>query len=233
MGVPLARIKDVIVESKLSFKPVSAVLLLVAASFSGLIAWNALHQTHLASPATAGAATATQSSSDLVVLKYDPLLQDAQRELLALGIYNGPVNGVRDQPTQAAISAYQQLNGIAQTGVATPELVNQMKFAHKVQSAAQFTGSVAPAPSDQLASPAPSAVAASDKAALQAAATKAKEDTVKKVQVVLAGLGYKIKKIDGHVSAETRAAILKYQMDNGLDMSGSVNKELTDALKAE
>jgi len=56
---------------------------------------------------------------------------------------------------------------------------------------------------------------------------------VKKVQVALAGLGYKIKKMDGQVSAETRSAILKFQMDNGLDMSGTVDKDLTAALKAE
>jgi peptidoglycan hydrolase-like protein with peptidoglycan-binding domain len=109
-----------------------------------------------------------------------------------------------------------------------------MKFTHKVQAAAQFTGSVAPVSADPALATTPQATVVYEKAAAEAAAaTQAKVLAVKKVQIALAGLGYTIKKMDGQVSAETRSAILKYQMDNGLDMSGTVDKGLTAALKVE
>lgn len=229
----MARVKDVIMDDGWKLKPVSAVLLLAAATLSSAIAWNALiHQKH---PQMAGLATATAAATgDLVVLKYDPMIQQAQREMLALGVYNGPIDGVNGQSTKQAIASYQQLNGLPQNGVATPELVNHMKFTHKVQAAAQFTGSIAPTTAEVVAAPKPQTTVIYEKAAAEAAAaTKAKEVSVKKVQVALAGLGYKIKKMDGHISAETRAAILKYEMDNGMDMNGAVDKTLTDALQVD
>ena len=231
--MPLARVKDVIVDDGWKIKPSSALLLLVAAGFSTVITWNAF--THQKPPQIASASSLnTPALGEVVVLKYDPMIQEAQREMLALGVYKGPVDGVNGQLTKQAIAAYQQLNGLMQNGLATPELVNHMKFTHKVQAAAQFTGSVAPVAVDAVLSSTPQVAVIYEKAAAEAAAAaKAKELSVKKVQVALAGMGYKIKKMDGHVSAETRAAILKYQMDNGLDMSGAVDRGLTEALKVE
>jgi peptidoglycan hydrolase-like protein with peptidoglycan-binding domain len=236
LGVPVARVKDVILDDGFKVKPVSALLSLVAVTFGCMIGWNALfHQKH---PQLAGGASATSAAmnpgTEVVVLKYDPLIQDAQREMLALGVYKGQVDGVFGQRTKQAIEAYQQLNGLAQTGLATPELITHMKFTHKVQAAAQYTGSVAPAAVDPVLATTPQATVVYEKAAAEAnAAAKAKELTVKKVQVALAGLGYKIKKLDGRINAETRAAILKYEMDNGMDMTGTVDKALAQALKVE
>ena len=231
--MPLARVKDVIVDDGWKIKPSSALLLLVAAGFSTVITWNAF--THQKPPQIASASSLnTPALGEVVVLKYDPMIQEAQREMLALGVYKGPVDGVNGQLTKQAIAAYQQLNGLMQNGLATPELVNHMKFTHKVQAAAQFTGSVAPVAVDAVLSSTPQVAVIYEKAAAEAAAAaKTKELSVKKVQVELAGMGYQIKKMDGHVSAETRAAILKYQMDNGLDMSGKVDGDLTAALKVE
>ena len=234
LGVPLARVKlvkDVILDDGWKLKPVSALLLLLAGGLSVMIVWNALaNQKHQAATTAANA----PASGEVIVLKYDPQIQEAQSEMLALGVYAGPVDGVYAPRTKQAIETYQKLNGLEQTGVATPELINHMKFTHKVQAAAQFTGSVTPAAVDPVLSTTPQAAAVYEKAAADAAdAAKAKELAVKKVQLALASLGYKIKKMDGQVSAETRSAILKYQMDNGLDMSGTVDKDLTAALKVD
>ncbi len=231
----MARVKDVIVDDGWKLKPVSALLLLVAGTFSCMIVWNALsHPAHQQVARVSNVATTSYPvAGEIVVLKYDPLIQDAQREMLALGVYKGPVDGVNGKQTKDAITAYQQLNGLAQTGLATPDIVNHMKFTHKVQAAAQFTGSVAPK-LDPVLTTTPQTTVIYEKAAAEAAAAaKAKEDAIKKVQVALAGMGYKLKKIDGKVNPETRAAILKYEMDNGMDMNGAVDKALTDSLKVE
>ena len=231
----MARIKDVIDDDGPKLKPISAVLFVLAMALCIVISWNALtQQTPTQMIANSASAPATSAAVAVVVLKYDPLIQETQTELLALGVYKGAVDGVNGLPTKQAIEAYQQLNGLPLTGVATNELVNHMKFTHKVQAAAQFTGSVAPSAVDPVLSTTPQATVIYEKAAAEAAASaKAKALAVKKVQVALADLGYKIKKMDGQVTAETRSAILKYQMDNGLDMNGSVDKALTAALKVE
>ena len=51
--------------------------------------------------------------------------------------------------------------------------------------------------------------------------------------MALAGLGYDISKLDGQVNDETRAAILKYEMDNGLDMGGMVDEAPAEGAEGE
>jgi peptidoglycan hydrolase-like protein with peptidoglycan-binding domain len=187
-----------------------------------LFAYNALANQQLGSNgqrflhADAGKADA----SGPVVLKYDPLVEDAQRELFQLGVYKGGVDGVNGLRTRQAIQQFQQMNGLPATGEITEDLVNNMKFTRKIQAAAQFTGSTGAA-DNQVADQTP--LAPKPVGTLN----------VKKVQVVLAGLGYDISTIDGEVSPETRAAILKFEMDNGLDMNGAIDGGLLKALKIQ
>ncbi len=193
------------------------VLLVFTGTFGAMIVYNTLAKQPI------GARLAVASASPVVgvapqpvstvVLKYDPLIQDAQRELLALGVYKGTVDGVNGLRTKQAIQDYQQLNGLAPTGEVSDDLINHMRFTHKVQAASQFTGSVAPV--------------------VGQSAKPTQDVSIKKVQVVLAGLGYEINKLDGLLNDETHSAILKYQMDNGLDMSGSIDGELLQTLKVK
>jgi peptidoglycan hydrolase-like protein with peptidoglycan-binding domain len=127
------------------------------------------------------------------------------------------VNGLR---TRQAIQQYQQMNGLPATGEITEDLVNNMKFTRKVQAAAEFTGSTGEAGTQVASAPAPSPGIADAM-------------NIKKVQVVLAGLGYDISTLDGEVNPETRAAILKFEMDNGLDMNGAIDPGLLKALKIQ
>ena len=105
------------------------------------------------------------------------------------------------------------------------DLVTHMRFTHKVQAASEFTGSVAPAAAPTAQQP------LNVVAAVQQPAKPAIDPNIKKVQVALAGLGYDINKLDGLLNDETHSAILKYQMDNGLDMGGTVDSGLLEALK--
>ncbi len=45
-----------------------------------------------------------------ITIKYDPLVEDVQRELLATGHYRGLVDGVAGKQTLLAIKSYQQDN---------------------------------------------------------------------------------------------------------------------------
>jgi peptidoglycan hydrolase-like protein with peptidoglycan-binding domain len=53
----------------------------------------------------------------------------AQRYLIALGHYNGPVDGVAGPATRAAVQRFQASRGLAQTGTITPDVVAEMRRA--------------------------------------------------------------------------------------------------------
>jgi peptidoglycan hydrolase-like protein with peptidoglycan-binding domain len=224
----LGRVKDVLDDDERKMKPLSFVLLLGATVLSGMIIFNAFaHQSGKVKIATGLPINATThmdvavtaDPANTVVLKYDPLVEETQRELSAIGIYQGMVDGVVGQRTKQAIQRYQELNGLQATGETSQNLVNQIKFARKVEAAAKFTGSVAPPVQNMVAAPAP-----------LVAVAKSNGLKIKKVQVALAGLGYDINMLDGKLNDETHAAILKFEMDNGLAMDGVIDTKLMTAL---
>lgn len=229
-GVGLGRVKDVLDDDERKMKPVSFVLLLGATVLSGMIIYNAMvHQTGRTRMATAlpiGATTHMDVAvgadpNNTVVLKYDPLVEETQRELLGSGIYQGMVDGVIGQRTKLAIQRYQQINGLPATGEVSQDLVNHIKFTRKVEAAAKFTGSVEPSTQSVVSDMAPIAPAVD----VSSRAVK-----IKNVQIALAGLGYDINTLDGQLSDETHAAILKFEMDNGLAMDGIIDANLITAL---
>jgi len=227
----VARVKDII-EDEWQLKPLTILLQAMAAVLTMLIVYNALAKQpaagrNLPAAQADGSAPATGNT---VVLKYNPLIEQAQRTMTDLGVYKGPIDGVNGLRTQQAVQLYQQMNGMPANGQITDDLINQMKFNKQVQDAAKFTGSTHDAAeTTQPASPIMTPVSAQK----VAAAPPSTEPKVKKVQIALAGLGYSISKLDGTVNAETRSAILQYEMDNGLDMGGAIDPALLKALKIQ
>jgi Putative peptidoglycan binding domain/Glycine zipper 2TM domain len=53
----------------------------------------------------------------------------AQRYLIALGYYNGPIDGVTGTGTRAAVQRFQANRGLTQTGTITPDLLQEMRRA--------------------------------------------------------------------------------------------------------
>lgn len=53
----------------------------------------------------------------------------AQRYLIALGFYNGRVDGVAGSGTRAAVQRFQASRGLAQNGTITPDLLQEMRRA--------------------------------------------------------------------------------------------------------
>lgn len=126
------------------------VVLGIAAVFGGMIIFNAfLGQTSSGSRAVQTsekqgkpAVDSTDKTSRTVTLKYDELIEDVQRELLATGHFQGLVDGVDGPKTQIAIETYQQQNGLATTGIASQKLLEHIRFMKKVAQASEFTGSI-------------------------------------------------------------------------------------------
>jgi peptidoglycan hydrolase-like protein with peptidoglycan-binding domain len=212
--------RDVLDDDERKVKPVSLLMITTAAVLGSMIIYNAVwsagtgQRQQLFADVPEGATTrmvVTVPSADTatVVIKYDPLVEDVQRELLAIGDYKGMVDGVNGIRTKQAIQQYQQSNGLPVTGEVSAELVSHIQYAKKIKAASEFTGSIEPAP---------------------AKIVRDDNKNIIKVQSALANLGYDLGEPSGKLDEPTHAAILQFEMENGLAMDGAVNAELMAAL---
>lgn len=140
-----------------------------------------------------------------IQLKFDPVVEAVQRELMSAGYYKGPVDGVNGRKTRQAVSAYQQAMGLAADGNPTSDLAEHIRFTREVSEASLFTGTVAAAPDAE-----------------QRAA-------IRRVQTGLAELAYSPGEINGELTRETRDAIIAFQRDHQMPETG----EVSDGLIAE
>lgn len=213
-------------------RPGASLMSLIAIGLGSAIVWNAFHGQHqprsmesLLAEVPDGASTsivvpAPGKASRTITIKYDPEVEDVQRELLATGHYRGLVDGVMGNQTAVAIRLYQNDNALAPDGKLTPGLLDHIRFLRKVASAAEQSGSIAPV----------NAIAP-----LQKPAPRKTDDgrvRILDVQMRLQRLGYVTVPTDGRESAALRAAILQFELDRGLAMEGRIDAAFLSALKS-
>jgi peptidoglycan hydrolase-like protein with peptidoglycan-binding domain len=249
--------RDVLDEERGGLKPLSALLLATAVILGGLITYNAMFLQHPESTRQQVAEVSGQNgvkgdanvsdNANTIIIKYDPVVEDVQRALLATGIYRGLVDGVNGQRTKLAVQQYQQANGLPVNGEVSKELATHVQYTNKLKAASEFTGSVEPVADTQtipsLINPKPDVQTANenDKVELPAnnitknvslvPAINSKIARMKRVQIALASMGYKAGKVTGSLNEDTKSAILKFEMDNGLAMDGVVDAKLLEALQ--
>jgi peptidoglycan hydrolase-like protein with peptidoglycan-binding domain len=137
------------------------------------------------------------------------IVRAVQRELAARGYDVGQVDGALSDKTRAAISAFQSKEGLPVTGIPSDDLLRQILLGDSVASAAA-TGSVA----------------ATDSIAAKAAESA----TTKRVQKILADLGYAPGPIDGAWGANTASAISAFQRDRNIAQTGQITPQLLNEL---
>lgn len=133
-------------------------------------------------------------------------MRELQRGLRDLGFYDGPVDGIDGPRTRLAVAAYRKAHGLDATGWADEALRRHVRLASR---------DVPPVPPLL---PAPSA--------------PDEEQRIVAVQKVLAELGYAPGRIDGQLGSQTRAAIMRFERDNGLKATGDVSPALMQKLSA-
>lgn len=182
----------------------------LTAIMSAAIAGNALFgQAATGRVAEAAVDPAAEVRGDLappgtrtIQLKFDPVVEAVQRELMSAGYYKGPVDGVIGRKTRQAIAAYQQAMGLEPDGKPTGDLAEHIRFTREVSEASLFTGTVAAAPdAEQRAS-------------------------IRRVQTGLAELAYSPGEINGELTRETRDAIIAFQRDHKMPETGEVSEDL-------
>ncbi len=137
-----------------------------------------------------------------IVVRVDPTVEAVQRELAVSGFYTGPVDGLDGRRTRTSIAAYQKANGLDPNGEPSQELVDHIRLTREIVAAAGMT--------DEKGVPQSS-------------------DPIRRVQTVLAELGYLPGTIDGFLGEQTRDAIRQFERDRHLPITGDV----TEALMAE
>lgn len=171
-----------------------------------------------------------QKTSRTITLKYDILVEDVQRELLATGHFNGLVDGVTGPRTQVAVEAYQRENKMNVTGEVSKGLLEHIQYTRKLNQAAEFTGSLPR--KAETPKPAVQPLAALPKPAKKIAAKPTGDNAVVRIQERLAQLGYDPGSRSGQIDEGTRSAIMIFEMDHGLPMQGKISKSLLTAMKA-
>lgn len=150
---------------------------------------------------------ASKDDRNTVRLKYDPVVEAVQRQLLAAGYYKGLVDGVAGQRTRQAIETYQKATGLAVDGTPSAELADHIRFTREVAEASLFTGSTAPDTHPE------------------------ERARVRRAQTGLAELAYEPGPIDGELTLQTRDAIKRFERDRGLPETGEISAALLSELE--
>jgi peptidoglycan hydrolase-like protein with peptidoglycan-binding domain len=210
--------KDVLDDEGRRFGPVSliamasTVVLSLAISYNALFAQGASRAMSAALDDPANGATtrldvaASTSVPNTIQLKYDPVVEDVQRELQATGFYKGAVDGVVGRRTRDAIAAYQKANGIDVNGQPSQALIDHIRYTRQVAEATLFTGSVEADPDAE------------------------QRARVRRVQTSLSELAYYQGDISGEMNSPTHQAISAFEHDHGMADTGDISDQLLQEL---
>lgn len=163
-------------------------------------------------------------------------VKQLQTRLTELGYYTGKISGNYLDGSQAAISAFQQRNGLTATGKADVD-TQTLLFSGQAIGKNDRGGAATPTPipinSFLVDEDAPDqAVATPEESVPFDGNVKrgAKGTKVKKIQTRLTELGYYSGPISGNFLAKTSAAVKAFQTQNGLEADGIIGEETWNLL---
>jgi peptidoglycan hydrolase-like protein with peptidoglycan-binding domain len=157
------------------------------------------------------------------------LIADIQRELARIGLYNGAIDGLSGSRTEAAIRAFETAAGIPPTGSTSAELLAALKRP------------LPPRETQSIAVESNEAVELNRRERERAEMIAAEErrletirlgETCKVIQTALNRIGYGPLPVDGTAGSETLDAIRRFELDNGMPVTGQVGDALVARLYA-
>lgn len=157
-------------------------------------------------PSAAKPATLSQSAAD--TQKDTALVAAIQRALTDVGLYRGAIDGKFGAQTRTAIAAYERRQKLTVTGDPSPAILARIHQERAVTPQ--------PAAAPEPAKTAPAAKAEPDPAAVAAA-------RYRRVQTALNNIGYGPLTVDGQSEGETEDAIRRFELDNGLPLTGTAD----------
>ena len=127
------------------------------------------------------------------------LIQDIQRDLASMSMYDGEIDGLNGPQTRAAIINYEKKYEMTARGLASSRLLEHIRFNKRILEAVKS-------------SPAPEKPGADHKVHL--------------VQTGLAELGYSPGPVDGVLGEQTKQAIREFERHRRLRVTGEVSDKL-------
>jgi peptidoglycan hydrolase-like protein with peptidoglycan-binding domain len=168
---------------------------------------------------------ATRGPADPEVEAGDALVRAVQEALAHSGRYAGVIDGIAGPQTEAAIRSFEEAAGRASTGESSVDLLAAILSARAAEIAAS-----APA---EIAGGAPAEIAESrDPIAELARGEAAGDPLVASVQAALSVSAYGPLDADGVIGPETRAAIMRFERDHNLPVTGEISDGLVVELRA-
>lgn len=157
----------------------------------------------------------------------DELVRATQDALMQLGYYSGPLDGLPGPQTQSAIEAFRDQSESDGTEEISLELLSELRSARRPDLSPVPTRVETPAEQSRQATEPSSAATAPVREASPRA-----DGVVAAVQEALARSAYGPLTVDGVAGEATRQAIMKFQKDHNLPITGEVSDALVVELRA-
>lgn len=178
---------------------------------------------------TTGSLTPEPSANPPTVASGSNLVTEIQRELARIGLYNGAIDGLTGSRTEAAIRAFETAAGIAVTGLPSDKLLVALKQPlppRETHSIAVESGEAAELTRRER-----------ERAAMIAAEERRHEEarlneTYRVIQTALNRIGYGPLPVDGTAGPDTLDAIRRFELDNGMPVTGNAGDALVARLFA-
>ena len=156
--------------------------------------------------------------------KPDDLVRAVQDALKQVGYYSGPLDGIIGPRTRAAITVFEVKTEREETGEASWELLTAIENTDRLDLAPvrlpeQPLAPQSTAPSDEPDRPAEPAALASD-------------PLLAVIQKALSQAAYGPVEVDGFMGPQTHDAIMRFQRDHNLPVTGEVSDALVIELRA-
>lgn len=174
-------------------------------------------------PALPPAAATTAPSSN------ETLIADIQRELARIGLYRGTIDGVSGPRTEAAISEFETAAGVAPTGTPSVEVLAALRQPLPPRETRSIASESAQAAELARREQERARLIADDQRAQEAARHR---ETYSVVQTALNRIGYGPLPVDGLPGADTEDAIRRFELDNGMPITGEAGDALIARLFA-
>ncbi|MGQ7794602.1 peptidoglycan-binding domain-containing protein [Faunimonas sp. B44] len=188
-----------------------------------LVAANALYGQTAMHPAPFFATRSAQAENH-VAHAAPETIQAVQLALLQGGFYDGPLDGRNGPKTRRAVEEFERGAGLAVTGEPSEALLSVLVGSHAPET-----------PSSRPVSPAREVAAEPMRAAAPdnpAVLTTSPDPMILAVQRALALSAYGPLVPDGVVGPQTREAISRFQLDQGLPVTGSIDDALIARLRS-
>lgn len=172
---------------------------------------------------------------EAVAVAQDTTVRDIQTILARRGLYLGAIDGMYGALSRSAIMTYEKAAGLPERGDATPQILEHMRSSAAVTPLPPPVAAAPPAPVVAAIPERPVAPAApAVPAAPSAEEVRAEIDRLRyeRIQTALNRIGYGPVVVNGAADEPTVSAIRRFELDNGLPITGAIGDSLIERLVA-